>query len=135
MAKKIDTERKIIYNLLGKLFPFKTILVPTFSKTVKHTDYCISVNNLDQNDYFTTIQFSQFGKLTDLDLFNEFVIRILTNKQAEVLSIRQAHFDIYEETYFKRNGVEHARQEIRHQAHQFLFEWLTELEKNNFQLN
>lgn len=135
MANNIDTERKTIFNLLNRVFPLKTILAPSFSKTLKHNGFNISINNLDQNNYFTTIQLSQFGKLADSDLFNELVIRVWTNKQAEVLSIRQAHFDIYEETYFKRNGVEHARQEIRHQAHQFLFEWLTELEKNNFQLN
>lgn len=132
MENNIDTERKIIYNLLNRVFPLKTILAPSFSKTVMHNGFNISINNLDQNDYFTTIQLSQFGKLTDSDLFNELVIRVWTNGQAEVVSIRQAHFDIYEETYFKRNGFEHARPEIRHQAHQFLFEWLRELQQQQF---
>lgn len=132
MENNIDAERKTIYELLNKVFPLKTILTPSFSKTISHNGLNISINNLDQNSYFTTIQLSQFGKLADSDLFNELIIRVWTNKQAEVISIRQAHLNIYEETYFKRNGFEHARPEIRHQAHQFLFEWLRELQQQQF---
>lgn len=127
----MDTSTEKIYSLLQSVFSLSSLLTSPSSQSIQLGNKTITYVPHEENDYFYLCAFIEQDHRDDIDIYNEIIVRIWKNRKAEVYSLRQAHFGRYEETYFRKHGVEYARPQIRIEAHNFLIDWLTTLQNEH----
>lgn len=127
----MDASTEKIYSLLQSVFSLNSLVTSPTSQSIQLGNKTISYVPHEENDYFYLCAFIEQDHRDDMDIYNEIIVRIWKNQKAEAYSLRQAHFGHYEETYFRKHGVEYARPQIRIEANKFLFDWLTNLQREH----